>query len=148
MSDKNILLMAHLMRRAGFGASKDELIEISKRSYEDQVDLILDTEPIYEVSKHLMHRYQPDYGSPMGNSSNGASWLYKMIWSDSPFKEKIALFWHGIFATGYAKLANGIVLHDQIKMFSKFGLGNYRDLLIELSKDPAMIIWLDNCESH
>ena len=40
MSDKNILLMAHLMRRAGFGASKDELIEISKRSYEDQVDLI------------------------------------------------------------------------------------------------------------
>ena len=125
MSNKNILLMAHLMRRAGFGASKDELIEISKRSYEDQVDLILDTEPIYEVSKHLMHRYQPDYGSPMGNSSNGASWLYKMIWSDSPFKEKIALFWHGIFATGYAKLANGIVLHDQIKMFSKFGLGNY-----------------------
>ena len=148
MSDKNIMLMAHLMRRAGFGASKDELLEISKRSYEEQVDLMLDSEPNYEVSKHLMHRYQPDYGSPMGNSSNGASWLYKMIWSDSPFKEKIALFWHGIFATGYAKLANGIVLHDQIKMFSKLGLGNYRNLLIELSKDPAMIIWLDNCESH
>ena len=49
MSDKNILLMAHLMRRVGFGASKDELIEISKRSYEDQVDLILDTEPILSL---------------------------------------------------------------------------------------------------
>ena len=59
MSDKNIMLMAHLMRRAGFGASKDELLEISKRSYEEQVDLMLDSEPNYEVSKHLMHRYQP-----------------------------------------------------------------------------------------
>ena len=64
MSDKNILLMALLNETSRLCASKDELIEISKRSYEDQVDLILDTEPIYEVSKHLMHRYQPDYGSP------------------------------------------------------------------------------------
>ena len=49
MSDKNIMLMAHLMRRAGFGASKDELLEISKRSYEEQVDLMLDSEPNYEA---------------------------------------------------------------------------------------------------
>jgi uncharacterized protein (DUF1800 family) len=148
MSNKDVMLMAHLMRRVGFGSSKDELEKYVKNGYDNQVDLIIDSEPNYEISKHLINRYQPDYGSPMGNSSNGASWLYKMIWSDSPFKEKISLFWHGIFATGYAKLANGIVLHDQIKMFSKFGLGNYRDLLIQLSKDPAMIIWLDNCESH
>jgi uncharacterized protein (DUF1800 family) len=148
MSNKDIMLMAHLMRRVGFGSTKDELEEYIKNGYDNQVDIILDSEPNYEISKHLINRYQPDYGSPMGNSSNGASWLYKMIWSDSPFKEKISLFWHGIFATGYAKLANGIVLHDQIKMFSKFGLGNYKNLLIELSKDPAMIIWLDNCESH
>tara|TARA_B110001454_G_scaffold42720_1_gene41908 strand:+ start:635 stop:2056 length:1422 start_codon:yes stop_codon:yes gene_type:complete len=148
MSNKDIMLMAHLMRRVGFGSTKDELEEYIKNDYDNQVDIILDSEPNYEISKHLINRYQPDYGSPMGNSSNGASWLYKMIWSDSPFKEKISLFWHGIFATGYAKLANGIVLHDQIKMFSKFGLGNYKDLLIQLSKDPAMIIWLDNCESH
>jgi hypothetical protein len=148
MSNKDIMLMAHLMRRVGFGSNKDELEKYVKNGYDNHVDLILDSEPNYEISKHLINRYQPDYGSPMGNSSNGASWLYKMIWSDSPFKEKISLFWHGIFATGYAKLANGIVLHDQIKMFSKFGLGNYKDLLIQLSKDPAMIIWLDNCESR
>ncbi len=148
MSNKDILLMAHLMRRVGFGSTKNELEKYAQIGYENQVDLILDSEPNYEISTHMINRYQPDYGSPMGNSSNGASWLYRMIWSDSPFKEKVALFWHGIFATGYAKLANGIVLHDQIKMFSKFGLGNYKDLLLQLSKDPAMIIWLDNCESH
>jgi uncharacterized protein (DUF1800 family) len=148
MANNEILLMAHLMRRVGFGSTKDELNKYVKKGYDNQVDEILDSEPNYEISKHLINRYQPDYGSPMGSSANGASWLYKMIWSDSPFKEKIALFWHGIFATGYAKLANGIVLHDQIKMFSKYGLGNYRDLLLQLSKDPAMIIWLDNCESH
>ena len=41
MSDKNILLMAHLMRRAGFGASKDELIEISKRWNMELVGIML-----------------------------------------------------------------------------------------------------------
>ena len=120
MANNETLLMAHLMRRVGFGSTKDELNKYVKKGYDNQVDEILDSEPNYEISKHLINRYQPDYGSPMGSSANGASWLYKMIWSDSPFREKIALFWHGIFATGYAKLSNGIVLSDQIKMFSKY----------------------------
>ena len=148
MSDKDTFLMAHLMRRAGFGASLDELKELVKTGYDETVDRMLDEEPNIPVSEYMIRRYQPHYGDALGSTTNGANWMYRMIWSDYPLREKVALFWHGIFATGYAKLANGKVLHDQIKMLLKNGMGNYQNLLVELSKDPAMIIWLDNCESH
>jgi uncharacterized protein (DUF1800 family) len=63
-------------------------------------------------------------------------------------EEKIALFWHGLFATGYAKLNQARVLLNQIDMFRRCGLGSFRHLLLELSKDPAMILWLDNNDNH
>ena len=62
--------------------------------------------------------------------------------------EKVALFWHGVFATGYSKLAQGKVLMDQIEMFRRHGFGDLRTLLVELSRDPSMIIWLDNNDNH
>ena len=63
-------------------------------------------------------------------------------------EEKIALFWHGLFATGYAKLNQARSLLNQVDMFRRSGLGSFEDLLVELSKDPAMIVWLDNNENH
>ena len=71
-----------------------------------------------------------------------------MVTSETPIVEKIALFWHGIFATGYAKTNQARALSVQIDMFRRFGLGKFDDLLEELSKDPAMIIWLDNQDNH
>ena len=60
----------------------------------------------------------------------------------------MTLFWHGIFATGYPKVIHGKVLSNQIAMFRRHGLSQLDHLLIELSKDPAMIVWLDNQENH
>ena len=71
-----------------------------------------------------------------------------MVTTETPIVEKIALFWHGIFATGYAKTNQARALSVQIDMFRRFGLGKFDDLLEELSKDPAMIIWLDNQDNH
>ncbi|MCL0031271.1 DUF1800 domain-containing protein [Dehalococcoidia bacterium] len=147
-NNNDTLLMAHLMRRAGFGASRIELDALVEQGYDETVDHIIDAKPENPVSDYMIRRYQPDHGSLMGSTTNGSNWLYRMIWSDVAFQEKIALFWHGIFATGYSKLANGKVLHDQIKMFAKHGLGSFENLLVEISRDPAMIVWLDNCESH
>ena len=58
------------------------------------------------------------------------------------------MFWHGIFATGYAKVIHGKALSDQTRMFRRHAMGSLRTLLLELSKDPAMIIWLDNQDNH
>ena len=146
-TQKQIQLMAHLMRRAGFGASRDELEELANKGYEATVERLLDSDNPNHMSLDLIRRYHPDHMGMMGNGA-GANWMYRMISTDAPLREKATLFWHGIFATGYAKLANGKVLHDQIRMFSRHGMGSFHTLLLELSKDPAMIVWLDNCENH
>jgi uncharacterized protein (DUF1800 family) len=65
-----------------------------------------------------------------------------------PLEEKIALFWHHVFATGNAKVDNYDQLLEQIKLFRDMGMGNYRDLMVELAKNPSMIFWLDNNENH
>ena len=149
MSNKDIDLMAHLMRRAGFGATKKRLNELKDQGYENSVEELFNAvENPNRLSDNLIRRYHPEYSGMMGNQSPGANWMYRMVSTDAPLREKVGLMWHGIFATGYSKLANGKVLHDQIRMFERHGMGSFRDLLIELSKDPAMIVWLDNSENH
>ena len=58
--------------------------------------------------------------------------------------DKMALFWHGIFATGVPKVINGWVLYDQINTFRRHGMDGFDSILLRLAKDPAMIVWLDN----
>ena len=60
----------------------------------------------------------------------------------------MALFWHSVFATGFAKVVQGKVMSDQIEMFRDYGMGNFKSLLVELSRDPAMIFWLDNNDNY
>lgn len=141
-------LMAHLMRRAGFGASKEELERLVAQGYDETVEQLLDVSSPNRMSDNMIRRYHPEYSGMMGNQSPGGNWLYRMVSTDAPLREKIGLMWHGMFATGYSKLANGKVLHDQIRMFERHGMGDFKSLLIELAKDPAMIVWLDNCENH
>jgi uncharacterized protein (DUF1800 family) len=148
MTTKDVQLMAHLMRRAGFGTSRDELDSLVAQGYDETVEKLLDIDHPTMMSDDLIRRYHPENSGMMGNRVAGSNWMYRMVSTDTPLREKVALFWHGIFATGYSKLANGKVLHDQIRMFLRHGMGSFRTLLLELSKDPAMIVWLDNCESH
>ena len=77
-----------------------------------------------------------------------ANWLYHMVSTDKPLEEKMALFWHHVFATGNSKLDNCDQMLTQIQMFREKGMGNYQDLILELSRNPAMIYWLDNNENH
>jgi uncharacterized protein (DUF1800 family) len=60
----------------------------------------------------------------------------------------MTLFWHGLFATAYEKLMNGRAISAQIEMFRRHCLGNFHTILLDLSRDPAMIIWLDNDANH
>ncbi len=66
-----------------------------------------------------------------------------MLYSPQPFQERLALFWHNRFATSASKVGDPAMMHNQIELFRRKGLGNYRDLLIDVGHDPAMLIWLD-----
>ena len=148
MASQDIQLMAHLMRRAGFGATRDELEERAREGYEATVARLLDTSSPVSMSEYLIRRFHPDESSMLLGNSGRDAWLYRMTTTNAPLLEKMTLFWHGIFATGYAKVINSKPLSDQIRMFRRYAMGSLSTLLVELSKDPAMIIWLDNQQNH
>ncbi len=148
MSNEDIGLIAHLTRRAGFGASRDELDAYAAKGYEATVEALLDFREVRSMPEDLIRRYHHDYSAMFESAGSGASWLYRVVSTSAPLQEKMVLFWHGVFATGYAKVPQGKVLMDQLRMFRRRGAGSFRTLLEELSRDPAMIIWLDNQENH
>ena len=148
MSSPNIPLMAHLMRRAGFGATRDELDEYAAKGYEATVDELLHPGEPGNLPDDVIRRYHVDQSEMRQPDSAGGYWMYRMITTRNPLEEKIALFWHSLFATGYAKLNQARSLTEQIDMFRRHGLGGFDNLLVELSRDPAMIIWLDNNDNH
>ena len=148
MSDQQIALMAHLMRRAGFGATRDELESHVANGYEATVEELLNPADPQTLPEDLIRRYHVDQYELRQLDGAAANWMYRMITTKCPLEEKIALFWHGLFATGYSKLNQARVLLNQIDMFRRHGLRRFDNLLVELSRDPAMIIWLDNNENH
>ena len=149
MSNQDIELMAHLMRRAGFGATRDELEARVAKGYEATVEELLNPEMVEGSDRLDFLRYQPGYWKPPTSAGmGGAVWLNDMVNSQRVLQEKMVLFWHQVFATGYSKIDHFHEVFKQIDMFRDMGMGNYRDLLVALAKDPAMIYWLDNCDNH
>ena len=143
-------LMAHLMRRAGFGATREELERYVALGYDATVDELIDPpDDMPAGNMAMLLRYMPGSLLPGGGILPGQySWMFNMITTQRPLEEKMALFWHHVFATANSKLDNGDQMMVQLVMLRKNGMGNYRNMLMELSKNPAMIFWLDNNENH
>ena len=147
-SANSTALMAHLLRRAGFGATREELTEYVSRGYKATVEQLLYPELAPEIDEDVVRRYHLDQNSLMLIESSQAYWLYRIINTHRPLEEKMALFWHGLFATAYGKLNHAKAVVNQTNTFRRYGLGRFRTLLLELSRDPAMIFWLDNKDNH
>ena len=150
MASQEIVLMAHLMRRAGFGARRDELERRAAIGYEQTVEELLSPEEygIPPTDTDILFRTQ--HFLEAGNDPPGAQsvHMYHLINNPRPLEEKMSLLWHMVFATGNAKIDNPLELARQMDLFRRSGLGSFHDLLVELSKNPAMIYWLDNNYNH
>jgi uncharacterized protein (DUF1800 family) len=140
-------LMAHLFRRAGFGATRDEIEAALAKGYEATVEELLDPEAQPDIDFDILHRFYPDIKEAREIDVNQANWLYRMINTGRPLQEKMALFWHCLFATAFNKSNHSQQVQIQIDMLRKHCLGSFRTILVELSRDPAMIFWLDNQEN-
>ena len=140
--------MAHLLRRAGFGATPDELDRYVSQGYDATVEELLNPGDPQNLPDDILFRYMVDLKDCANVGSSACYWLYRLATTHNPLEEKIALFWHGVLATGYTKLNAGKTLLFQIDMFRRFGMGRLDDLLAELARDPAMIVWLDNNDNH
>ncbi len=137
--------VAHIMRRAGFGATPDELDALTwDKTYEEIVDDLVNPERFPEVDPLFIDRYYG--GEPV--AVYVGKWLYSMINTQRPLEEKMAIFLHHIYPVAWGKSEHGPSIFTQINMFRKVGLTGFKTILLELSKDPAMIFWLDNNENH
>ena len=144
----NIDLVGHLMRRAGFGEPLSRLEQRSLNSYEAIVESLIDVEKFPRLDEDLLERHNIQHADEESRQWTRARWIYRMINSERPLEEKVALMWHGVFATGDSKVGNNPMMRTHYEMLRDYGLGNFRNLLLKLAKDPAMIYWLDQQMNH
>jgi uncharacterized protein (DUF1800 family) len=164
-SDRRI---EHLLRRAGFGARPDELSYYGEMSLPQVVDALVNFERIPDAVDDFVG--QPGFVNttnrgqflPQSNIVDARQrWLFRMIHSDRPLQEKMTLFWHNHFATGYTKIAGTLGaaeatrylaaksstdparVQGQVEMLRENALGTFRDILLNIAKDTAMLVWLD-----
>jgi uncharacterized protein (DUF1800 family) len=133
---------AHLLRRAGFGATPQEIDAVANLGTQAAVDTLLHP----SVAESAFADY-PDTGSLYDVHTRNATaqnwYLDRMLRTQHPLVEKMVLFWHGHFATSINKVP-AVLMVQQIDLFRSQALGNFRNLLTSVSKDPAMLVWLDN----
>jgi len=160
--------VAHLLRRAGFGPTAADLAKFDALPVSAVIDYLVDYERqpddvdsrIGQID-HVSVTTRGGQFSPNTDIEDARQrWLFRMVHSQRPLQEKMALFWHNHFATGYSKIAGAFgTIHGtkmmalkqgalpgrpgQIELFRRFALGNFRNLLIEVARDPAMLVWLD-----
>ena len=143
MSEKDLSLMAHLMRRAGFGATRGELEEYASRGYDAVLDDLLHPERFPVVEEDVILRY-----SHAADHYHNPERMYRMVVTRRPLEEKMSLFWHHVFATGEQKVQHKESMLLQAETFRRNGMSDLRTILLDLARDPAMIMMLDNLENH
>ena len=135
---------AHLLRRAGFGATTAELDRYAAMTTTTAAQSLVD---YGQTSNAKLEAALPavDPGAGRGAATVAALegwWLQRMVQTDRPLEEKMTLFWHGLLTSGLDK-AGPAQMFTQNQLFRKMALGNFDDLLKAVSKDPAMMIYLD-----
>lgn len=144
----NFKKAGHLLRRTGFGPNQTELQAALRQGPTATVDQIL-------AGGNDVSEFEQQVNALAANirrSNNGqqasAWWLYRMLYSPHPFREKMTLFWHDHFATSNLKVNNAGYMIDQYQLMARNSLGNFATMLQEITLDPAMMIWLDTVQSR
>ncbi len=194
--DWNYARVAHLLERAAFGASPDEIERVAAMTPQQAVDWLVDYEKTdnsalvpfdesgiwdpgmdpFPPSRAEAVRLARERGEGLGEkvlpqgaqrrlqpvvdkffyslTANGIEtqrlglwWANRMLTTKRPLEEKLTLFWHGHFATGQNKVRDYRMMLQQNLMFRAKASGAFRDLLVALLRDPAMLVYLDNGEN-
>jgi uncharacterized protein (DUF1800 family) len=146
----DLAAVSHLHRRAGFAAPWAVLQRDLREGPSASIDRLLTGEPTAgDGSKAAEFDSLLDaMGAKLAPSADltgiQAIWLYRMIFTPHPLRERMTLFWHNHFATSIAKVNSPSLMQRQNNLFRSQALGDFRALLHAIGKDPAMLIWLDS----
>jgi uncharacterized protein (DUF1800 family) len=170
----NATTAAHLMNRAGFGASPAAIEDLRSVGLGRAVSWFVDYERVADDTpppdwaqpdpdliarrEAIRHAADPDtrrmLESQMYQEENSEMaglrywWLRRMALGPRPFQEKMTLFWHGHFATSFEKVHNPYFLWLQNETLRQNATGNFSQLLAAVAEDPAMLLYLDGADSH
>ncbi|GMU82330.1 MAG: hypothetical protein AMXMBFR47_22010 [Planctomycetota bacterium] len=158
---------AHLLARAGFGGTPEEIERLSAMGVDEAVSYLVDFKdlpyacPEPAIADELMQppnrqllRSMTEEERRKAEESRRrlertaleetrAWWIERMLTSPRPFEEKMTLFWHGRFTSGVREVRNPVFMKEQNDLFRKNGLGNFKDLVLAVSRDRAMLVYLD-----
>ncbi len=190
-SDWNYDRAAHLLERAGFGGTPEEVAKLAAMTPAEAVDHLVDYESIdascltaYEPSDTYPHGHRFTYNFAGGGRRSRETgkilgvkprregklpfqppvtewftlwytelhemtrgsqwWAERMLLTPRPLEEKLTLFWHNHFATSQEKIRRYQHMFDQIETLRTHATGNFREMLVAVAQDPAMLFWLDN----
>ncbi len=168
---------AHLLARAGFGGTPGEIAALHRLGWEGAVDRLVggtggegvEGMPLDPPGWARPDPARSDRLRRLRNATEEerraarqeeqreqrrrieelrAWWLHRMVASPRPLEEKMVLFWHGHFATSVQKVRDAWLMYRQLDLFRRSGLGSWSDLLWEVTRDPAMLLWLDQAGSR
>jgi len=148
--DWNLSSVAHLHRRAGFAAPWAVLKRDLTAGPRKSVDRLLEGDsktttgsPAAEFESTIAS--MADQLAPSADLARiQGIWLYRMIFTPHPLRERMTLFWHNHFATSNVKVQSPLLMQRQNDLLRAHSLGDFRALLTAMGKDPAMLIWLDS----
>ena len=133
---------AHLLRRAGFGGTPAEIDDLYARGLAGAVARLVDYEAI-DVAAYEQALTAKNYN--LTNFRGLQQWfLDRMAFSPRPLEEKMTYFWNLHWTSGIAKVRGVTLMHNQNKTERQYALGRFDDLVVKISQDPAMLVWLDN----
>jgi uncharacterized protein (DUF1800 family) len=137
--------IAHLLRRAGFGATEAELDQYTQLGLAGAVDRLLNPEQVDDSATDLLLApLAAELGDPKKIEAAKFYWFNRMLYTQRPLQEKLTLFWHNHFATANSKVGNSVLMQQQIQLLRTYGFGNFETLVQKVTRDPATLIWLDN----
>jgi uncharacterized protein (DUF1800 family) len=169
----NFSTAAHLLNRAGFGGTPDEIEALVSLGHQKAVASLVDFEKIPDSTTNPdWAKPDPDRAKKLAAARQATEmqrkelqkqeqqlqrehmlelrgwWLQRMAKGPRPLQEKMTLFWHGHFATSTEKVRDAYYMWRQNELFRRLAMSSWSQMLIEVAKDPAMLIWLDQAQSR
>lgn len=144
---------AHLARRAGFGAYGEELDELVRMGFDDAVEHFLDVPDEDPELDHAIAAVGNDLdvlNAPVSThylddvERLKKWWVFRMVATRYPLREKLGLLWHDHFATQSSIVLRAPVLMKHVELLLAKGTGSFRELLHGVAADPCMLVFLDN----
>lgn len=166
---------AHLLGRAGFGATPEEISRLAGMRFEDALDEIVEyervpDEPFPAVDFSAVRQMFADLVALRRRGADEstlrdtarqlrranvekfqelrANWLQRMRRTKRPLQEKMVLFWHGHLVSGFPEVQAAEHMAMQLGLFRRMATGSFKDLILAISRDPAMLSYLDNASNR